>query len=196
MRKMGGSKLIKIIAGCTLCLFLLTICTYAHSGKTDYAGGHYNNSTGEYHYHHGYSAHSHYDMDGDGDIDCPYEFNDKTNHNNSSNNSNSSNNNSNSSNNSNNNSIVSENNTENSKNKITFGKVIEVIFLIIPCSLITLYFLYMFFGFIYIIIELICEKFLKVNIEKSIKERILRILLIIGLVLLVPLEMLFLLGIL
>ena len=64
---MSGIKLIKIIAGCTLCLFLFTICSYAHSGKTDYAGGHYNNSTGEYHYHHGYSAHSHYDMDGDGE---------------------------------------------------------------------------------------------------------------------------------
>ena len=190
---MSGSKLIKIIAGCTLCLFLLTICTYAHSGKTDYAGGHYNNSTGEYHYHHGYSAHSHYDIDGDGVIDCPYEFNDKTNHNNSLNNSSSSNS---SNDKTNNNSIISENNTEKSKNKITFGKAIEVIFVMIPCSLMTLYTLYMVFGFICIIIELVSEKFLKVAIEKSIKERILRILLIIGLVMLLPLEILFLLGIL
>lgn len=50
----------------------------AHSGKTDSAGGHIDNSTGEYHYHHGYSAHSHYDMDGDGDVDCPYDFHDQT----------------------------------------------------------------------------------------------------------------------
>jgi hypothetical protein len=46
---------------------------FAHSGRTDSKGGHYDHSTGEYHYHHGYSAHDHYDMDGDGTIDCPYE---------------------------------------------------------------------------------------------------------------------------
>ena len=58
----------------------LIIVAFAHSGKTDANGGHYNHSTGEYHYHHGYPAHSHYDVDGDGDIDCPYDFDDKTNH--------------------------------------------------------------------------------------------------------------------
>lgn len=58
----------------------LLIVVFAHGGRTDANGGHYNRSTGEYHYHHGYSAHSHYDMDGDGYIDCPYEFDDKTNH--------------------------------------------------------------------------------------------------------------------
>lgn len=37
-----------------------TILTaYAHSGRTDANGGHYNRSTGEYHYHHGFPAHSH-----------------------------------------------------------------------------------------------------------------------------------------
>lgn len=40
---------------------------YAHSGKTDANGGHYNNSTGEYHFHHGYAAHQH--INGV----CPYE---------------------------------------------------------------------------------------------------------------------------
>lgn len=58
----------------------LLIVAFAHGGKADANGGHYNHNTGEYHYHHGYSAHSHYDMDGDGDIDCPYAFDDKTNH--------------------------------------------------------------------------------------------------------------------
>lgn len=58
----------------------LLIVVFAHSGRTDANGGHYNRSTGEYHYHHGYSAHSHYDMDGDGYLDCPYAFDDKTNH--------------------------------------------------------------------------------------------------------------------
>ena len=52
----------------------------AHSGRTDGSGGHTDSDTGEYHYHHGYPAHQHYDIDGDGVVDCPYEFDDKTNH--------------------------------------------------------------------------------------------------------------------
>lgn len=48
----------KIIAA--LCLSLLLIpAAGAHSGKTDANGGHWDNSTGEYHYHHGYPAHQH-----------------------------------------------------------------------------------------------------------------------------------------
>lgn len=54
----------------------------AHPGRTDSNGGHTDHSTGEYHYHHGYSAHDHYDMDGDGVIDCPYDFDDQTDHSN------------------------------------------------------------------------------------------------------------------
>lgn len=56
----------------------LTTVVYAHPGRTDENGGHYNRSTGEYHYHHGYSEHQHYDMDGDGDVDCPYDFEEPT----------------------------------------------------------------------------------------------------------------------
>lgn len=63
-----------------LCLFLLCPSALAHGGKTDANGGHYDRSTGEYHYHHGYPAHQHYDMDGDGIIDCPYDFDDQTDH--------------------------------------------------------------------------------------------------------------------
>lgn len=63
-----------------LCLFFLCPSALAHGGKTDANGGHYDRSTGEYHYHHGYPAHQHYDMDGDGIIDCPYDFDDQTNH--------------------------------------------------------------------------------------------------------------------
>lgn len=75
----------KIIA--TLCCFLAMLMYFlpmfasAHSGKTDGSGGHFNRSTGEYHYHHGYSAHDHWDIDGDGITDCPYNYDDKTNHN-------------------------------------------------------------------------------------------------------------------
>lgn len=61
-------------------LLLLSPAALAHSGKTDANGGHYDRSTGEYHYHHGYPAHQHYDKDGDGIIDCPYDFDDKTDH--------------------------------------------------------------------------------------------------------------------
>lgn len=57
-----------------LCAALLVTTAFAHSGRTDGDGGHYNRSTGEYHYHHGYPAHQH--IDGI----CPYEFDDKTNH--------------------------------------------------------------------------------------------------------------------
>lgn len=50
-------------------LLAILLCTvsYAHSGRTDANGGHYNRSTGEYHYHHGYSAHQH-----PGGV-CPYD---------------------------------------------------------------------------------------------------------------------------
>ena len=69
------------IAALIILLFCsLSSSALAHSGKTDARGGHYNRSTGEYHYHHGYSAHDHWDMDDDGDLDCPYDFDDATNH--------------------------------------------------------------------------------------------------------------------
>lgn len=61
-------------------LLLLSPAALAHSGKTDANGGHYDRSTGKYHYHHGYPAHQHYDTDGDGIIDCPYDFDDQTDH--------------------------------------------------------------------------------------------------------------------
>lgn len=59
-----------------LAVSLLITPVFAHPGRTDSAGGHYDRSTGEYHYHHGHSAHQHYDMDGDGIPDCQ----DTTNH--------------------------------------------------------------------------------------------------------------------
>lgn len=58
-------------------LFLSMLCAataYAHAGRTDAYGGHYDNETGEYHYHHGYPAHEH--IDGV----CPYDFDDQTAH--------------------------------------------------------------------------------------------------------------------
>ena len=59
------------------CIIIIVISmftiTYAHSGRTDSSGGHYNRSTGEYHYHHGYSAHQH-----NADGSCPYEVTDET----------------------------------------------------------------------------------------------------------------------
>lgn len=49
------------------------ITSYAHPGKTDSSGGHYDNATGEYHYHHGYPPHQHTNGI------CPYNYDDRTN---------------------------------------------------------------------------------------------------------------------
>lgn len=57
---------------CLLVVLVWTIPAFAHSGRTDSSGGHYNRSTGEYHYHHGYAAHSH-----EGGV-CPYDNVDRT----------------------------------------------------------------------------------------------------------------------
>lgn len=64
----------------SITVFLLATKAFAHAGKTDWQGGHTDRETGDYHYHHGYPAHDHYDIDGDGKADCPYDFDDRTNH--------------------------------------------------------------------------------------------------------------------
>lgn len=71
---------LSVLALIVLFFSTMVLCVNSHPGRTDSSGGHTNHSTGEYHYHHGYQAHNHYDMDGDGDIDCPYAYDDKTNH--------------------------------------------------------------------------------------------------------------------
>ena len=58
--------------------FLLPVS--AHPGKTDANGGHKDHSTGEYHYHHGFEEHQHYDINGDNLPDCPFEYEDRTDH--------------------------------------------------------------------------------------------------------------------
>ena len=63
---------IKYILIIVAAMISLTLHAYAHPGKTDKYGGHYDNETGEYHYHHGYPAHEH--IDGV----CPYDFDDNT----------------------------------------------------------------------------------------------------------------------
>lgn len=100
-------KILQIACITILCMLFFSLIASAHSGKTDSNGGHYDSSTGEYHYHHGYPAHQHYDIDGDGIIDCPYKFNDKTNHNGSNN--------------------KPSNNNSGSKNKLTVGIVFKII---------------------------------------------------------------------
>ena len=67
----------KIIPLFIIFISLFSITSYAHSGRTDSNGGHYNRSTGEYHYHHGYSAHQHPNGI------CPYENDKSRNENNS-----------------------------------------------------------------------------------------------------------------
>lgn len=61
----------KKIAAIFLAL-LFIVPAYAHGGRTDSQGGHYDRSTGEYHFHHGYPAHQH-----ENGV-CPYDFDDKT----------------------------------------------------------------------------------------------------------------------
>ena len=70
-------RFLKLLLITAICLGV-SVCAFAHPGKTDSNGGHTNHSTGEYHYHHGYPAHQHSDMDGDGELDCPFYFEDKT----------------------------------------------------------------------------------------------------------------------
>lgn len=49
-------------------IMLVSVVTaFAHPGRTDSKGGHYDRDTGEYHYHHGHSAHQHKNGE------CPYE---------------------------------------------------------------------------------------------------------------------------
>lgn len=55
-------------------VLMLSSLVYAHPGRTDENGGHYDRSTGEYHYHHGYPAHQH-----ENDV-CPYDYDDNTDH--------------------------------------------------------------------------------------------------------------------
>lgn len=55
-----------------IAMLCLAVPALAHSGRTDGNGGHYNRATGEYHYHHGYPAHQHPGGE------CPYDFHDNT----------------------------------------------------------------------------------------------------------------------
>ncbi len=64
---------VRVVAG--VCAFMVLACpAFAHSGRTDSKGGHYDRSTGEYHYHHGYKAHQH-----ENGV-CPYDYKDATDH--------------------------------------------------------------------------------------------------------------------
>lgn len=77
MRK-NCSKVAALILTLTVLTIIAASSVYAHPGRTDDDGGHWDYSSGTYHYHHGYPEHQHYDMDGDGIADCPYNFDDKT----------------------------------------------------------------------------------------------------------------------
>ena len=74
----NAKKLLLVILLLALLGTFIVPTVYAHPGRTNGKGGHTDHSTGEYHYHHGYSAHGHYDIDGDGVVDCPYDFDVKT----------------------------------------------------------------------------------------------------------------------
>lgn len=61
-------KIAAVVVAVLLCLSV----SFAHPGRTDSNGGHYNREDGSYHYHHGYPAHQHTNNS------CPYGFVDKT----------------------------------------------------------------------------------------------------------------------
>lgn len=67
-------KRIFLIVACLLLAICITSVAFAHSGRTDGSGGHWNHSTGEYHYHHGKPEHDH--INGI----CPYDYEDTTSH--------------------------------------------------------------------------------------------------------------------
>lgn len=63
----------RVISLFVILIMLFSVTTvFAHSGRTDENGGHFNHATGEYHYHHGHPAHQH-----ENGV-CPYAFDDKT----------------------------------------------------------------------------------------------------------------------
>ena len=70
---MKNKFIVILILSFALCSALV-ILSFAHPGKTDEYGGHYDYEAGEYHYHHGYPAHQHPDGI------CPYNFDDQTDH--------------------------------------------------------------------------------------------------------------------
>lgn len=67
-------KTMLLIFAILVLTFCLTVSSFAHPGRTDSRGGH--NSPSGYHYHHGYPAHHHTNGV------CPYNYDDKTNHDN------------------------------------------------------------------------------------------------------------------
>ena len=62
-----GAGLAVLLLACAM-----SFTVFAHPGRTDSNGGHYDRETGEYHYHHGFEAHQH--VNGE----CPFDFVDKT----------------------------------------------------------------------------------------------------------------------
>ncbi|MCH5213142.1 MAG: YHYH domain-containing protein [Oscillospiraceae bacterium] len=74
MNKLAYKTLTLIPIVIIIIITSITMSVSAHPGKTDSKGGHHDSSTGEYHYHHGYSAHQH------SNGVCPYDFDDKTSH--------------------------------------------------------------------------------------------------------------------
>lgn len=73
MGKMRAVRLpVVVVLFATALAFALSTTVFAHPGRTDGSGGHYDRETGEYHYHHGFEAHQH--VNGE----CPFDFVDLT----------------------------------------------------------------------------------------------------------------------
>ena len=124
-------------------VFSFSLTSTAHPGSTDSYGGHYDRSTGGYHYHHGYPAHSHSNG-------CPYNYDDKTNHDPSSSQSNGNN---------------------NSDDKLTIGNVIKTVILSLLFSLLCTLYVYPFIGlFLVFLIDKISRNGIEASLEDKIME--------------------------
>ncbi len=112
-------KILFIILSLIISVIFFTNTVFAHAGKTDEAGGHYDHQSGGYHYHHGYPAHSHTNGH------CPYDFDDKTDHSPNNSNSNKHKNNNNS------NALSNGESITDTKDKSSYTSIGDIVFQII-----------------------------------------------------------------
>ena len=148
-------RIVILLFNFILTMSFLSTVAYAHPGRTDGNGGHFDRDSGEYHYHHGYPAHSHTNGE------CPYDFDDKTNH--TPNNSNSHNSNDNktldSSNNSNNKDDPTEPQKTQSKTPI-WKNIVGISFGALICSPLILSILFfMYYRIILPVVEWVKKRF-------------------------------------
>ena len=137
-----------IVAICLAIIFIFSFSfkSSAHPGSTDAYGGHYDRSTGEYHYHHGYPAHSHSNG-------CPYNYDDKTNHDSSS-------------------SSQSNGNNNDDNHQLTIEDGIRIVLASLCVSLLCTLYVYPIIG---LLLVYLIDKFSSNGIESSLEDKIMKL---------------------